>query len=218
MNLTLVCINAKFVHASIAPWCLKAGVNEFSPDTEVNIVEATVNEAEDKIFEKITQKPFELIGFCTYIWNYNSVKSLAKRINAAFKDAKIVLGGPEVGFDAENTFKEIPACDYIISGAGEMPLGLLCKALDKGTSTKDIPALYTKNSSPEIKSVELEMPSPYCDGYVRSLNGRMAYIETMRGCPNKCAFCVSGREEKLVFFDLERVKREIVLLANSSAF
>jgi len=217
MKLTLVCLNAKYVHASIAPWCLKAGVEKYSPNTLVRVVEATVNEKEEAVLERILEEDFELIGFCTYIWNYNSVKSLVKKIKNVLPQTSIVLGGPEVGFDIQNTFDEIAECDFLISGAGEMPLGLLCKALEDKSGFDKVPALYTRSSAPRVKAVELEMPSPYCDEYLEKLNGRMAYIETMRGCPNKCAFCVSGREEGLVFFDMERVKRDILLVANSSA-
>lgn len=57
--------------------------------------------------------------------------------------------------------------------------------------------------------------SPYCEEYLASLAGRIAYIEASRGCPYSCAFCLSGEERTVRFFDLDRVKKEMLLLARS---
>ena len=60
--------------------------------------------------------------------------------------------------------------------------------------------------------------NPYCDEYFNSLKGRIAYLETSRGCPYSCAFCLSGRSTGgVVFFDMDEVKKRIIQLANSGA-
>ena len=61
-----------------------------------------------------------------------------------------------------------------------------------------------------------ETPSPYCDEFFAALGNRIPYIETSRGCPYSCAFCLSGRCGGVRYFDMERVKREIILLAEKS--
>ena len=58
-------------------------------------------------------------------------------------------------------------------------------------------------------------PSPFSDEFFHNLNGRISYIETSRGCPYRCAFCLSGRCSPLRYFDIEQVKRDIIKLANS---
>ena len=58
-------------------------------------------------------------------------------------------------------------------------------------------------------------PSPFTDEFFENLKGRISYIETSRGCPYRCAFCLSGRCSPLRFFDLEQVKNDILKLANS---
>jgi hypothetical protein len=45
----------------------------------------------------------------------------------------------------------------------------------------------------------------------------MAYLETSRGCPFSCGFCLSGRKGGVRFFGLERAKRDLVKVANSGA-
>ena len=58
-------------------------------------------------------------------------------------------------------------------------------------------------------------PTPYSEDFYNNLNGRIAYIETSRGCPYRCAFCLSGRCSKLRFFELEQVKKDIINLSLS---
>ncbi|NMD38920.1 MAG: DUF4080 domain-containing protein, partial [Christensenellaceae bacterium] len=60
-------------------------------------------------------------------------------------------------------------------------------------------------------------PSPYCDEYFEVLKGRISYIETSRGCPYSCAFCLSSRCGGVRYFDIERSKKEILALANSGS-
>ena len=60
-----------------------------------------------------------------------------------------------------------------------------------------------------------EVISPYCEEYFGNLNGRISYIETSRGCPYRCAFCLSGRCGPVRYFPMDRVKEDIIALANS---
>jgi radical SAM superfamily enzyme YgiQ (UPF0313 family) len=60
---------------------------------------------------------------------------------------------------------------------------------------------------------EVEVLSPYLDGTLNEFldEGLIPIVQTMRGCPYQCSFCVSGENEwnRLRGFDLERVKAEI---------
>lgn len=60
---------------------------------------------------------------------------------------------------------------------------------------------------------EIEIPSPYLDGTLNSFldEGLVPIVQTMRGCPYQCHFCVSGATEwnRMRGFDPERVKAEI---------
>ena len=62
-------------------------------------------------------------------------------------------------------------------------------------------------------ALDIEIPSPYLDGTLDSFldEGLLPIIQTMRGCPYLCHFCVSGTTEwnTVRGFDLERVKAEI---------
>ncbi|MBQ5357682.1 MAG: DUF4080 domain-containing protein, partial [Oscillospiraceae bacterium] len=139
-------------------------------------------------------------------------------LREAFPDLTIVLGGPEVSYNPEEVLKNFDWCDFIISGEGEYPFAVLCDAI-KNKESFHIPGLCFKNGNDIILNspyiADGEPPSPYCDKYFENLHGRIAYLETSRGCPYSCAFCLSGRCGGVRFFDIKRAKEEMLLLAKS---
>ncbi len=139
-------------------------------------------------------------------------------LREALPNTIIVLGGPEVSYNSKEVLKNYGWCDFIISGEGEYPFAALCDAVKIGESFH-IPGLCFRNGDEIIINepyiAEGEPPSPYCDDYFKNLHGRIAYLETSRGCPYSCAFCLSGRCGGVRFFNIERAKKEMLLLAKS---
>lgn len=182
------------------------------------VVEGTVNEDPMAIVERIVETAPQVMGFCCYIWNITRVGELLPLIKERLPQVVIVLGGPEVGYCAGDVLTHNPLVDYVITGEGERSFALLCNALlhrrrvDVAGVTER--AEGTIVSLPEEPLGE-EPPSPYCEEYFEKLNGRIAYLETSRGCPYSCAYCLSARCGKPRFFHIERAKRELLLLANS---
>ncbi len=212
---TLICaINSKFIHSSLAVWCLAGALEKWASDVEYDIFEGTINENIDNTCEKLTLGNYELVAFSTYIWNVSYVKELARRVKEK-TGAKILLGGPEVSYNAKEVLEECQYVDYIISGEGEEPFSMLAQ----GRDFNQIPGLcYRTGDKIIVKEPYVSManpPSPYVEKYFNALNGRIAYIETSRGCPYRCAFCLSGRCGGVRFFDLDESKQKIILLANS---
>ena len=210
----LICsINSKYIHSSLAPWCLAGGLEKYAPMVEYQVVEGTINERVEDVFERLPLAEYNLIGFCTYIWNISFVLKLCNLIKNKY-EVKIVLGGPEVSYNA-NEILENQNIDYVLSGEGEFPFAQLCN----GESKESIKGLCYRDGDKIIVSEPYvsfdEPPSPYVDKYFESLNGRISYIETSRGCPYRCAFCLSGRCGGVRFFDLEESKKRIERLANS---
>ena len=138
----LICaLNTKYVHSSLAPWCLMAGVREYGKGAECEIYESTINESEEKILSVLLEKNFDLIGFSTYIWNRDMVLYLAKKIKDE-KGATVVLGGPEVSYCVTDILREHPYVDFVISGEGEEIFARLCS----GESAENIPGVsYRRN-------------------------------------------------------------------------
>lgn len=228
-HVVLCVLNAKYIHSSLAPWCLLAGVKAFCRAESLagittEVVEGTINEPVEELAEIICAKNPQVIGFSCYIWNITATKQLLRLVKGKLPDAVIVLGGPEVSFNAEEVLRKEPAVQYVISGEGEKPFALLLQAIYDGTvqgqdKVREIPGVCSRKEQ-EIVIVPPELPagdppSPYSPEYFAALKGRMAYLETSRGCLYACAFCLSGRSGSVRFFDFERTKKEMLLLANS---
>ncbi len=210
----LICsLNSKYIHSSLAPWCLAGGLEAYAKNVEYDVIECTINEKIDDVLSKLKLDSYDIIGFCTYIWNINYVKNLCSLIKKSCS-IKIVLGGPEVSYNPKEVL-ESSDVDFVISGEGELPFARLVR----GDALEEIEGLcYRKNKEIVIKEPYIscgEPPSPYVEKYFKGLNGRIAYIETSRGCPFSCAFCLSGRCGGVRFFDLEESKKRIERLANS---
>ena len=44
MKVVIGCLNSKYIHASLAPWCLKSGVENFcKSEVESKVFESTIN-------------------------------------------------------------------------------------------------------------------------------------------------------------------------------
>ena len=224
MKAIICALNSKYIHSSLAPWCLLAGVRAYCCDgSSAKVLEGTVNEPREAVLNRLLSENADVIGFCTYIWNVTAVLELAEQIKAQRPHTNIVLGGPEVSYRAGQVLEECPFVDFVISGEGERPFALLLNAIQAGEyeAFLKIDGLCCRTEN----GLHLSAPclptqdpvSPYCDEFFDALKGRIAYLETSRGCPYSCAFCLSGRCGTVRFFDLETAKKNILLLANSGA-
>lgn len=217
----LCCINSKYIHSSLAPWCIYTSARKRCNEGIIlNVVEGTVNEKEAVLFERIMSQRADAVAFSCYIWNIRVVLSLCTKIREFCSDVRIILGGPEVSYRPLELFNDNSAVDFVVTGEGEVTVPELLNRIYMGTDT-DIPAVsyrttdgvhIDQRTAPADESV-----SPYCEEYFKSLNGRIAYIESSRGCPFSCAFCLSGRLGKVRYIDIDRVKNEMVSLAKAGA-
>ena len=217
MKAVLFALNAKYIHSSLAPWCLLAGVEAAGPaGVCAEVREGTVNEPERDVLARILDGEPDAELFSCYLWNIRETLRLAAAVKAARPGAYVVLGGPEVSYNAGEVLAENPQVDYILSGEGERSVPMLLASLAAGRKPEEeappIPGLCARGflSAPCVE--EGAPPSPYAPAYLENLRGRIAYLETSRGCPYACAFCLSGRCGKPRWFPLEQAKRNILTL------
>lgn len=219
MKAAICCLNAKYIHASLAPYCLKAGVNSLCPDNiEARVYEFTINGKSEDFINQLTDFKPDVISFTCYIWNITRTLEICKAIKQ-HTNATIVLGGPEVSYRPNDVLINHDYIDYILSGEGEETYPMLLNKLNSNESVWNIPGISYREDGKIISVPEKECSttptSPYNDEFFGNLGGRITYIETSRGCPYRCAFCLSGRCSKLRFFDIEQIKNDIIRLANS---
>ncbi len=211
------CLNSKYIHSSLAPWCLFTSCRKKCCDgIELRVIEGTVNEKQEAVLSRILYEKPDAVSFSCYIWNIRAVLSLCKKLKQALPEVKIILGGPEVSYNQDEILSLNPTVDFVVSGPGESPVPVLLNSLFLENET-DIPSVSRRiGERIHIDRREAEPDetvSPYCKEYFDSLGGRIAYIESSRGCPFSCAFCLSGRLGKVRYTDLERVKNEMVRLS-----
>lgn len=203
MKIVLCSVNSKFIHSSLGVWYLYAAYKQTHTQHTVSVYESTINnQTEDIVADLWKEKP-DVIGFSCYIWNIEYIKKIATTIKLLNPNIKIFLGGPEAGFDAQGLI-ENSFVDIIIKGEGESHFVNL---LQKGFNGE-------KKILEDIDGTKTYY-NPYSAEYFAALNGRICYLETSRGCPFSCAFCLSGRDEQVRFFDLQISQKNIIALANS---
>ena len=218
MNVSICCLSAKYIHASLAPWCLYSSIKENYPNINATVIESTINVDLAENENKILDSNPDIISFTCYIWNIEKTLELCSKLKNKTK-AIIILGGPEVSYRPKDILTNHPYIDYVLSGEGEETYPLFVDKISKKQSVYDIPGLSYRSNVEVISNPEKEYtdspPSPFCDEFFENLNGRITYIETARGCPYHCAFCLSGRCSPLRFFDIDGVKKEIIKLSRS---
>ncbi len=217
MKIIISCLNSKYVHASLSPWCLLSGVRQFAKNTyDVNVMESTINGDIYDFANKIIAEEPQIISFSCYIWNITKTLEICDYIKKNH-DCTIVLGGPEVAYRPGDVLEKYDFIDFVLSGEGEWSFPDFLDNLYNDKSS--ISGLsYRENGGiitiPEAEYTETP-PSPFTEEFFDNLKGRISYIETSRGCPYRCAFCLSGRCSTLRYFDLEQVKNDILRLSNS---
>lgn len=217
MKVIIACLNSKYVHASLSPWCLLAGVREFAKgEYDAIVMESTINGDIKDFADKIINEKPDIVAFSCYIWNITKTLGICEIIKENH-NCKIVLGGPEVAYRPKDILEKYSFIDYVLSGEGEWSFPDFLDGLSGDLAL--VPGLTYRENGRIITIPEKQYndtpPSPYCDEFFENLNGRITYIETSRGCPYRCAFCLSGRCSPLRFFDTEQVKRDIIRLAQS---
>ncbi|MBR3597004.1 MAG: DUF4080 domain-containing protein [Clostridia bacterium] len=219
MKIVCACLNSKYIHSSLAPWCLKAGVSAFcSSEHDTVVIEGTVNGNISSFVQNIISEKPDIIAFSCYIWNITKTMEAVKLIKEKY-NVIIAVGGPEAAYNADSILKGNSCVDYVLSGEGEWTFSAFIEAMDCNNDiyTCEGISFYQDDkfiSVPEKEHTETP-PSPYCDEYFSSLNGRIAYIESSRGCPFRCAYCLSGRVSPLRYFDISQTKAHILKLAAS---
>lgn len=217
----ILSLNSKYIHASLAPWYLKAAAEEKIINLEISVVESTINRTIDEPIELISKLSPKLLACSCYIWNINETLKIAEEYKKENPDTIVVLGGPEVSYRSASVLNDCPFVDAVISGEGELPFAKLCENLQSSRGLLGIEGVSCREGNElhiaEPYVTDEEPPNPYSTDFFKQLNGRIPYIEGSRGCPFRCAFCLSGRCGTVRYFGLSRVKNDILRLANSGA-
>ena len=216
MNVVLSTLNSKFIHSSLALRYLKAYGEAHGQ--AYDIVEYTINMPVLHILSDITEHDIDVLGFACYIWNIEMTLHVVDMVKAVRPDIKIVLGGPEVSFTADELLERCPNIDYIVQGEGEEAFHALVTALHLGNDGLDpvIPGVRGRRDGSILGSLEAvevsdlsTIPFPYTEEDMDDLEHKIIYYESSRGCPFSCQYCLSGNKNTVRFFPQERTLEEL---------
>ena len=221
MNTIITTLNAKYIHTSLSIRYLKAYAE---PDFSVQLAEYTIKDPIMNIVGDLHAKKPDVIGFSCYIWNIEETMKVVAMLKKINPNLCIVLGGPEVTYDVSEWLDLIPDADFIVIGEGEITFKELLTELSGERNFKRIGGIAYRQDGkkiiqPQIGKIDLKtLPSPYRFEEDReALSKRVVYIETSRGCPFNCQFCLSSIEVGVRYFDREKIKADIRYLMEHGA-
>ncbi|HHW56391.1 MAG TPA: B12-binding domain-containing radical SAM protein [Clostridia bacterium] len=213
MKTLLIGINAKYYHTNLAI----RNIKKFCYPYDIEIFDTTINDSTDFMLETVSEEKPDIVGISCYIWNIEIALNLAENIKKILPEVILVLGGPEVSYDVENLLPK-GFIDYIVLGEGEIAFKELLEAIEGKKDIKEVPGIsYVANGEiiiqPQKNYVNLnDIPVSYEEE--EDLTNKLVYYETSRGCPFKCAYCLSSIDNKLRYESLEKIERDLKWFAD----
>ncbi len=217
-SVILSTLNATYLHTSLALRSLQA-FNRPRTNREIRVMEFTINQRPSDILAEIYLQQPAVLAFSCYIWNIEPILRICDDYKKAAPATVIILGGPEVSFDADSILEQNPGVDLVVSGEGETVLTELLAALDGQLELASIPGITYRDyqnricsNSPREELADLDdLPFAYAHDW-DDLTDRIVYYESSRGCPFRCSYCLSASSSGVRTLSLERVKSDLDVL------
>ena len=218
MKILLAAINAKYIHANLAVYSLRAYAGQYKK--QIQIKEYTINQYVDDILADIYREKADVIAFSCYIWNIGIVEELVSLLHQLRPELPIWMGGPEVSYDASDCMTRNPGVTGIMRGEGEAIFReVAAYYVDGSVDMSDIRGIiYRENDQlvdngwREIMDIN-QVPFVYED--MTDFEHKIIYYETSRGCPFSCSYCLSSIDKKVRLRDMKLVERELQLFIDN---
>ena len=147
--------------------------------------------------EKLLSRDPEIILFSVYIWNLVITYETLLIIKNIRPDIKVVVGGPEVSYEYEDSLT-VQTADHLIRGEGETVIEQVCRTLLQQGRLEACGTVSQASSLPKV----IDAPPadlntvvlPYEEYTDEDIAHRRVYVESTRGCPFSCSYCLSSLE------------------------
>jgi len=179
-----------------------------------------------------------VVAFGSYSWNTALTRRTAAYVKQRHPGTVVAVGGPDVSqvpSMATKLLETSPQFDFVIPNEGEGPMRELLTAMFAGGGLDElrrcgVNGCLSLGAKGELTGTVMDrfddaieaIPSPYLTGLMDRFLADPDYlpiIQTARGCPYHCTFCVSGKNSwsKVKGFPLDRIKAEIDYVAERAA-
>jgi radical SAM superfamily enzyme YgiQ (UPF0313 family) len=155
--------------------------------------------------------PPDIIGFSNYVWNGSLSHGFAKAIKRVCPKTIVIFGGPNypvAKVEQESWLRRWDAVDFMVIKEGELAFARLVEAIIATDGDIDevkrraLPSVHfiaadgTAVLSETVERIRdlTQIPSPYIDGRLDEFfdGVLLPIVQTNRGCPFGCTFCVEG--------------------------
>ena len=207
----LTTLNAKYIHLNLA---IRILYDLNAAEGNLFWKEFTIKEASHTIAEYCSQ--YDVVCFSCYIWNITPTILAAEKIKTLNPNCKILLGGPEVSYDWHDKIA-LDCVDYIITGEGEIPFASFLKNYPNVSLVPNLVCKQNEEILYQQQPVDFDVKNlgnrnPYQYDNTEELNNKVCYIETSRGCPYKCEFCLASLDNKVRYLPIDTIKDNLLYL------
>ncbi|MBN1947782.1 MAG: DUF4080 domain-containing protein [Bradymonadales bacterium] len=181
-EILLTTSNARYFHAAFGLRYLLANMGELQPITAIR--EFDLSRSPGEIAESLLEEHPRIVGIGVYLWNLDQATRVVAILKKIRPHLPIVLGGPEVSY---RPYPQplVRQADHVICGEGDLAFARLCRRLlaNRPPTRKILAA-----SAPDLDTLRL----PYELYTDEDIAHRTLYVESFRGCPFGCEFCLSA--------------------------
>src|SRR5262249_24737503 len=181
-DILLTTLNAKWIHASFGLRYLRANLGELRARSA--IAEFDLQRRPADVAEAILAHAPRIVGLGVYVWNAAPCAEVVQVLKRVRPDVIVGVGGREAPHEPDRQ----PICalaDYVVHGEGDLAFAELCRALLAGGRP---PSRAIDAPPPHFE----QLAWPYDEYGDEDVAHRIVYVESSRGCPFTCEFCLSS--------------------------
>lgn len=158
----------------------------------------------------------DVVALGCYIWSRTLVEELVDSLKQVFAAVADCIGRTGSRLYAARSLGGYAGADAVVLGEGEtvLPQWLeVCAGKRQAETVNGVAwrkeGRIVVQGGPQAQTDLAQLPFPYQEEEMASLQGRILYYETTRGCPSR-QYCLSSAQDGVRYLPLARIKEEVL--------